>query len=484
MKKYHLLLVLALQFIFGEMNAATLRIRLSPTTGDYTYLGGDSPNIPYLNHKDFAGVAWTNNGTAFYARSFMKFDLSQLPSNAIVSSVSLSLYGNTQPINPNHSTLSGSNNCFLRRVTQSWSSSTATFNNMPTHSIINQVPLAASTSSLQNYSSINVTNLFNDILASGQNNGILIMLGNEQVYRSLNFASGANTDSTKRPLLEINYTISPTCNAFLLNHSNGFDDALVLNSNSNLNFQSSTDFVAFADNTSGTQIIGRSLFYFDKYLLPANINLISAELDLYCNLNPNYLGTTLGGGNECLLTKVNQNWDPSLVSFSNQPSSILGNSVLITAPTTSFQNYLGIDVKGIINDILSNPSNGYGIMLQLINETGTKSLNFCSANYPNASLRPKINFCFVTTTGVTEYLSLPLKVTGFPNPTSDVFTIKDVPKLKNIYLINSLGSSIVNPKFTLDENEMRIDLSSLPTGIYQLKLETETGLLTSRIVKI
>ena len=123
-------------------------------------------------------------------------------------------------------------------------------------------------------------------------------------------------------------------------------------------------------------------------------------------------------------------------------------------------------------------------MLQLINETGTKSLNFCSANYPNASLRPKINFCFLTTTGVTEYLSLPLKVTGFPNPTKDVFKIKEIPKLKNVYLFNSLGSSILDPKFTVEENEMRIDLSSLPNGIYQLTLETETGLLTSRIVKI
>jgi hypothetical protein len=482
MKKNFFLLSICI-LVFNFSFSANLRIRLNNTTGDYTYLGGDQPNTPQYHHKDFAGCAWTNQGIPFYARSFIKFDLSQLPAGATISSVHLSLFGNTQPINPNHSQLSGSNNCFLRRVTQSWSSATATFNTMPTHTTINQVALAPSNSPLQDYLNIDVTNLFNDIITSGQNNGILIMLNTEQYYRSLNFASGANTDTTKQPLLEIIYNVPQACTPFLFNYLNGFDDATITSANPTTNYVSSSDFVAFVDDNKGTPVIGRSLFYFDYTLIPQNSTIVSANLDLYSNPNPTFQPTTLNGDNDCILVKVKQSWSPSTVNFTNQPMVDTSYSVLIPPPSTNNQNYIGIDITSIVSNIVSNPLSGFGLMLKLVKETGIKSLNFCSSDYPLTSLRPLINICYLTSTGQQETINIPVSVKIYPNPAANEITIDEFTNVKSYTVTNSIGVLVViNKKFS-SSNYAKFDISNLSSGMYILTMETEQGTRSYKFVK-
>ncbi len=73
-------------------------------------------------------------------------------------------------------------------------------------------------------------------------------------------------------------------------------------------------------------------------------------------------------------------------------------------------------------------------------------------------------------------------ISVFPNPTSDVVNIKNIAGVENIAIANVAGS-IVKTVHGNGQNEIVIDFSGLPAGIYQLKLLSEKGLIVKKIVK-
>ena len=66
----------------------------------------------------------------------------------------------------------------------------------------------------------------------------------------------------------------------------------------------------------------------------------------------------------------------------------------------------------------------------------------------------------------------------FPNPTSDFLTISSSYKIESISLYSVLGKRM---KIALEEN--RINLIEIPNGIYFLKLITNKGIITNKILK-
>jgi len=73
--------------------------------------------------------------------------------------------------------------------------------------------------------------------------------------------------------------------------------------------------------------------------------------------------------------------------------------------------------------------------------------------------------------------------TLFPNPTNEQLRITNYElRIKRVILIDMLGKEVIN---SLQNNvtEATINLSKIPTGIYQVKIETETGVYISKIVK-
>ena len=72
-------------------------LTLQPTTNPtesyaYSYV----PSLNTINTTALAIFAWTVSGTPTAARSYVKFDFSQIPTNATVDSAHLSLYSLTQ----------------------------------------------------------------------------------------------------------------------------------------------------------------------------------------------------------------------------------------------------------------------------------------------------------------------------------------------------------------------------------------------------
>jgi hypothetical protein len=117
------------------------------------------------------------------------------------------LYDDPSSPNPGHSCLSGANNAWIYRVTESWNEGTVTWNNQPAYTTQNGVALAQSIDDAENFENIDVTALVQDMLSDTDGcNGFMLKLDNEEYYRSLIFASSDAPDPTRHPKLKVCYS--------------------------------------------------------------------------------------------------------------------------------------------------------------------------------------------------------------------------------------------------------------------------------------
>ncbi len=189
----------------GDSNCISLR----PYDTNGTVLGTQNPTIMGSAVNLFYSATWTCSGPLCLDRGFIKFDISSIPSNATITNATLSLYAdNNATIGISGQPTYGTNNAgWLQRITTPWTYNTISWNTQPTTTTTNQVVLAQSTSTSENYV-LNVTQLIKDIMTSGNNYGFELLQQNETVYyQSLVFGSSLNADSTIRPKLDICYKV-------------------------------------------------------------------------------------------------------------------------------------------------------------------------------------------------------------------------------------------------------------------------------------
>lgn len=174
---FNVLLVLSV----ASYSQTTVTIYTNPSNCEDAELRSDNPNDNYGSNPNFIANAWSAGGNSFIERSVMNIDLSSIPANANIIQATLSLYCNiTSGHSQLHSTLSGSNGCWLSRITGSWNESTVTWNNQPPTTSVNQVSIPISSSQTQDYPNIDVTNLLQDIVNNPLNSyGFMISLKTE-----------------------------------------------------------------------------------------------------------------------------------------------------------------------------------------------------------------------------------------------------------------------------------------------------------------
>ncbi len=69
----------------------------------------------------------------------------------------------------------------------------------------------------------------------------------------------------------------------------------------------------------------------------------------------------------------------------------------------------------------------------------------------------------------------------FPNPVRENLNINSLPEgTKNIILVNALGQTVISREST--ESNFNLDLSQLPNGIYELKIENENFKYSKKVV--
>jgi hypothetical protein len=171
--------------------------------------------ITVLNGADASGVAgvsieadaWTSNSQLWILRGLIKFDLSAIPSSAVIKSANLYLYSNPAPstgnlVNANFGT---SNSFVIQQVLENWSPSTVNWFNQPAASGSNQVVIASTTQSQLDLN-VDVSALVASMVNNKTNYGFLIKLQNEVTYNSRIFVSSHNaTYADKHPKLVIVY---------------------------------------------------------------------------------------------------------------------------------------------------------------------------------------------------------------------------------------------------------------------------------------
>jgi hypothetical protein len=71
-----------------------------------------------------------------------------------------------------------------------------------------------------------------------------------------------------------------------------------------------------------------------------------------------------------------------------------------------------------------------------------------------------------------------IQVKLFPNPTTGIMTIQPA---SSAVLFNSLGLQILNVKG--ESQEIQLDLTNYPSGVYFVRVQTDAGAVTRKIVK-
>ena len=210
-KVFSLLIILLInQYALGQVTT-TIVLQPNEDNSKDALISSYEPSKNRGGHSDFVAMSWTVSGNPANYRSLIEFDLSNIPSGAIINSANLSLYSQESTGLGSHSTRSGSNESVLSRITSSWDENAVTWNNQPTTTAENEVFLSESSSSTQDYLDIDVTNLVEDMIADPTNShGFLLKLLNEQYYRKLVFAASGHSDSNLHPKLEVCYSITTT----------------------------------------------------------------------------------------------------------------------------------------------------------------------------------------------------------------------------------------------------------------------------------
>jgi gliding motility-associated-like protein len=165
-------------------------------------------------HPELYYMQWTYSSSGCgqgTQRTLIKFNqLSSIPTTAVITNAELNLFGvnssgsygtSYYPGSPYTSTNEG----WVERVTGSWNEFTVTWNTQPTTTTTNRVGIPFSTAHWNWNTSVDVTTLVNDIRASGTNEGFMLKLKNEAIYRCVLFASSDHPDTTRWPELVITY---------------------------------------------------------------------------------------------------------------------------------------------------------------------------------------------------------------------------------------------------------------------------------------
>lgn len=191
-----------------------LKLQPNNAVGKDAVIWSSRPNKNNASSIDFQAMAWTwygknlSNGTR---RSLIQFDLSTIPTYAIIDRAKLALYHNSETPEPTggHSIMGDSNSSFLQRVIEPWEENLVTWFNQPSTTTENQVTLAESKGIKEDYLDIDVTAIIQDMVSNPSSSyGLMLKLKSEQYYRAMIFASSDHPNKNYHPKLEINYTMN------------------------------------------------------------------------------------------------------------------------------------------------------------------------------------------------------------------------------------------------------------------------------------
>ncbi|MBK8339051.1 MAG: DNRLRE domain-containing protein [Flavobacteriales bacterium] len=271
--------------------------------------------------------------------------------------------------------------------------------------------------------------------------------------------------------------LSPTEDASLGYHDN-FNSA-------NTNYNSTIHYSAFAQpGAQGGVNKARGAMDFDLTNIPAGSTILGAFLTL-SGIGP--FGSpgavsTVGhvGPNECTLRRINSAWADNTVTWNSQPTSTTQNEVLLDPSTYATENYLNINVTTLVQDMIDDPANSHGFMLQLVNETTSRGLAFHSSLAPDADKRPVLLVIYGDCwgEGIADPGGEEHAFTISPNSTSPGATVRLDPDFApntpcEVSLIDAIGQTVKTEQMRQWPYDLIVP--AVAQGIYTVRLASRDG---------
>jgi len=175
------------------------------------------------------------------------------------------------------------------------------------------------------------------------------------------------------------------------------EDATIDNYNPGNNYSNEIEYASRAWTISGTPVTWRSLFKFNLSCLPSNATIINASLSLYhatTNSFGNGQHSSLTSSNESVLQRVTSPWLENTVTWNNQPASTAIDQVILSQSTSGTQDYLNLDVTGMVQQMIISPSANLGFMLRLTTEVEYAQMFFASGDNPDPLKHPKLTITY------------------------------------------------------------------------------------------
>ncbi|HTA84208.1 MAG TPA: DNRLRE domain-containing protein, partial [Bacteroidia bacterium] len=340
--------------------------------------------------------------------------------------------------------------------------------------------------------------LISDIIASGNNYGMMIMQQNETTpYQSLIFGSSNNTDTNIHPALQICYVIDSTtndsskCITLRPSAAAGQDiDARISTQVPTANFSTDPDFFS-ATWTCGSagNCIDRSLIMFDLSSIPASATITNATLSLYADnaSGVGMSGSPMYGSNDAgWLLRVTSPWAINTVTWNTQPTTTTNDEVIIPQSTSGTENY-SLNVSQLISDIIAS-GNNYGMMIMQQNETTPyQSLIFGSSNNTDTNIHPQLQICYNVLTGVNSLKAIN-HIQVYPNPAHDKLVFKvDYAlgsELQNCFveLYNSIGEKVKSVE--LSPYQTTINTDNFARGLYLYRIMSHSSLIQTGKIEL
>lgn len=438
-------------FVFQAkcQTTVTMELRPGPEDGFDAEVRTDM-NYPIWYDDDFIANCWTVSGNPFLQRSLLRFDLSSVPSSAMIISAKLSLFCNTSS---GHQQLhSGYNTSYLLMITSDWKQTEVVWNNQPTTTMTDAVLLPDSYCQLQDYPNIDITKQVDYWYKNPDHNfGFMLKLVEEQLYNSLVFASSNHLDPEKRPLLTIEYVVCENPDPNYTYFHGEEVNTVYFNSASD----SSTSY--FWDFGNG--------FYSD---LPQPVFTFPETGDYNVCLTAMNECDTLS---YCEVVRVCTSPDPYFefsvdgVSFTFYPADTSEAAIYLWDFGDGFFSFLKEPVH------FYNEAGSYQVCLTISNECNSSS--YCREVIPG-------------TFGINE--QMPGQVEVFPNPTSGRVCIRNTEMNFRLYSLKLFGTrgdlvyELSNISELNNPEGFYCDFSFLGPGIYNLVINSDKGVFNKKII--
>ena len=151
-------------------------------------------------------------------------------------------------------------------------------------------------------------------------------------------------------------------------------------------------FAASAWTAKGSELTVRCLMKFDLHKITPGTRIRKAALSLYAVSTPG-IGSghsAMSGPNDFLLMKVTSPWDEYKVTWNTQPSVTDENEVRLPGTTSELKDYENIDLTAMVQEMIDNPTENYGIMIRLAEESYYRRVIFGSSDNAVSRKRPKL----------------------------------------------------------------------------------------------